>query len=175
MIPLFYLEPDGLNFISIVENPANEEFFIKLSKSEKIQLSADKQIITGLVISPDIPIYRRNGDQEYYIAFKEEAVKQLAKKIIENPKAVDLQHNGNPVDGVSLLEIYLKDTSRGINPKGFEDVPDGSLFVSYKIDNPALWEALKIKDFGFSLDGIFHREDDLEEIYKMLNKIKNFK
>lgn len=169
MIPLYYLEPDKINFISLVENPANEEFCIKLSKQ-----TPDKQIVTGLVVSPDTPIYRRAGNEEYYIAFSEQAIKELAKRIIDNPSSVDLQHNGEPLKGISLVEIYLKDSSRGISPKGFEDTPDGSLFVSYKVDDTDLWEAIKQAHIGFSLDGIFYRDDDLEEIYNMLNKLKNF-
>mgnify|MGYP003563702222 FL=1 len=102
-----------------------------------------------------------------------------AKKIIDNPEAVDIQHNGLKVDDVHLLEIYIKDSARNINPKGFESAPDGSLFASYKVDNLKLWEGLKTGLFGFSIDGLFHLDnselDDYKEIYEILNKFKNIK
>lgn len=140
MIPIYYLTlnpEDKINFVSIVKNPANEMFFEKFSEPMKEQFSLDteKQIITGLIVSPDTPILRKKGDQEYYIAFNEDAIREIAKKIIDNPEAVDIQHNGLKVDDVHLLEIYIKDSARNINPKGFESAPDGSLFASYKVDN----------------------------------------
>lgn len=182
MIPIYYLTlnpEDKINFVSIVENPANETFFEKFSQiKEQFSLDTEKQIITGLIMSPDTPIYRKKGDQEYYIAFNEESIQLIAKKIIDNPEAVDIQHNGQKVDNIHLLEIYIKDSTRNINPKGFESVPDGSLFASYKVDNLALWEGLKTANFGFSIDGLFSLEYDLEdykEIYEILNKLKNVK
>lgn len=184
MIPIYYLTlnpEDKINFVSIVDNPANEMFFEKFSQvKEQFSIDSEKHIITGLIISPDTPIYRKKGDQEYYITFNEDSIKQIAKKIIDNPSAVDIQHNGLKVDDVHLLEIYIKDSTRNINPKGFESVPDGSLFASYKIDNPGLWEGLKTGLFGFSIDGLFHLDeyselDDYKEIYEILNKFKNIK
>ena len=91
--------------------------------------------------------------------------------------------SGGPYDydykGPSLLEIYIKDSARNINPKGFESAPDGSLFASYKVDNLKLWEGLKTGLFGFSIDGLFHLDnselDDYKEIYEILNKFKNIK
>lgn len=184
MIPIYYLTlnpEDKINFVSIVDNPANEMFFEKFSEPIKEQFSLDteKQIITGLIISPDAPILRKKGDQEYYVAFSEDAIREIAKKIIDNPEAVDIQHNGQKVDDVHLLEIYIKDSTRNINPKGFESAPDGSLFASYKVDNLKLWEGLKTGLFGFSIDGLFHFDnselDDYKEIYEILNKFKNIK
>ena len=102
---------------------------------EQFSLDTEKQIITGLIMSPDTPILRKKGDQEYYIAFSEDSIRELAKKIIDNPEAVDIQHNELKVDDVHLIEMYIKDSVRNITPKGFESAPDGSLFASYKVDN----------------------------------------
>lgn len=181
MIPIYYLTlnpEDKINFVSLVENPANETFAEKFSQiKEQFSLDTEKQIITGLIISPDTPIYRKKGGQEYYIAFSKETIREIAKKIIDNPSAVDIQHNGLKVDDIHLLEIYIKDSTRNINPVGFENVPDGSLFASYKVDNIDLWNALKTETFGFSIDGLFHLDElnEYNEIYEILNKLKNIK
>ena len=94
MIPIYYLTlnpEDKINFVSIVENPASGSFFEKFSEPMKEQFSLDteKQIITGLIMSPDTPIYRKRGDHEYYVAFNEDAIREIAKKIIDNPKAAE--------------------------------------------------------------------------------------
>ena len=39
-----------------------------------------------------------------------------------------------------MMETFIKDSERGISPKGFEDVSDGSLFVTFKIEDDGLWE-----------------------------------
>ena len=62
-------EISGIEAISIVENPAIEEDFVAL-KSEEIQLAqVDKQILIGALLVPNKPIYRKRGEEEYYIYF----------------------------------------------------------------------------------------------------------
>ena len=51
-------------------------------------------------------------------------------------------------------------------PKGFEDLPDGSWFGSYKVDNEAVWNDIKAGTFkGFSVEGMFipERSEDVVE------------
>ena len=60
----------GVSAISIVENPAIEEDFVFLSKVGKVELQEvdnEKKILMGPALVPNKPIYRVNGDQEYYI------------------------------------------------------------------------------------------------------------
>jgi len=41
-------------------------------------------------------------------------------------------------------------------PKGYEDVTDGSWFISYLIDNEEVWNKCKAGSFnGFSIEGYF--------------------
>ena len=61
----------GVEAISIVENPAIESDFVAL-KSEEVKLAEvdkEKRILMGAVLIPEKPIYRRNGEDEYYIYF----------------------------------------------------------------------------------------------------------
>jgi hypothetical protein len=67
-------------------------------------------------------------------------------------------------DGVYMFESFLIDKSRMSNPKGFEDLPDGSWFGSYKVDNEDIWAKIKSGEFkGFSVEGDF--------IPKEMNKV----
>mgnify|MGYP003127452398 FL=1 len=55
--------------ISIVEKPAIEEDFIAL-KNEQVLLAEankDKKLLVGALLVPNKPIYRKRGEDEYYI------------------------------------------------------------------------------------------------------------
>ena len=49
-------------------------------------------------------------------------------------------------------------------PMGFEEVADGSWFVSYLIDNEDVWSKVKSGEFkGFSVEGVFDFPADADE------------
>ena len=121
----------------------------------------------------NFPIYRRTEDGfEYYIIFSKETIEIMAEKWLSEgiTNNINLDHNEDKyVNGLFLKEVFIKDTSRGINPKGFEDIEEGSLFGTYKVLNEDVWEEIKNGTFkGFSLEGYF----DLKEydIYKSKEK-----
>lgn len=96
---------------------------------------------------------------------------------------VNIEHlEDSVIPGIILQELYIKDIDRGINPVEFTDCPDGSLFATYKVNNPVIWDAIKAGKFkGFSIEGLFTLErqsdeyEELKEIQKMLRKIKRVK
>lgn len=174
-------ENDGIQFVSLVESPAIETNFLAFNKLQKYSLDTDKRIVTGPLIIADFPIYRRDSIRgEYYVIFSKETIKELAEKFLLDKKttSVNLEHSES-VTGVILTELYIKDVSRGISPKEFEDVSDGSLFATYKVENDSVWEEIRSGAFkGFSLEGIFSLDDsdiEIEELYKLFKKIKNVK
>ena len=82
----------------------------------------------------------------------------MAERYLKNnfQNNVDLNHNGDLVDGVDMVQFFIKDTENGVNPKGFENYADGSLFAEYHINNDEVWEQVKNGEFrGFSLEGYF--------------------
>jgi hypothetical protein len=108
---------------------------------------------------PDQLIYRRdNSFGEYYVTYDAEMVKKIAEKFMrdQNSNNVNKEHK-DPVDGVFMFETFLKDSSRGISaPKGFEDLPEGTWFGSYKVYNNDIWSQVKDGTFkGFSVEGEF--------------------
>ena len=66
-----------VSFNSLVVHPAHEKLFDTFSKQRKYQFNDDEQIITGIAISADTPIYRREDDtnEEYYVVFTPKAIK----------------------------------------------------------------------------------------------------
>ena len=81
-------------------------------------------------------------------------------------KSVNLQHDDNNfVDGIYMFESYITNKERGINPREFEDIPDGSWICSFKVENEALWNEIINGDKlnGFSLQGMFELEEQFEK------------
>lgn len=154
-------EEDRMLRISLVDNPAVEKDFLKFKEETPLICFAKDEMehcLTGVAIRANMPIYRRSGDYEYYVRFDKDTIKEIVEKYSKEGlfNKVDLQHDGEEVSGVYMVEMFLKDTSKGISPKGFEDIEEGSLFVTYKIDNEALWKEIMESDNynGFSIEMI---------------------
>lgn len=161
----------GINAISLVQCPAVEKDFLCFNKEEKpvsMKFDNSKHIITGVVCLADTPIYRYNEKYgEYYVVFSKETIAKMVEKFAKNDlfKAVNLQHDDNSfVDGVYMIESYITNKDRGINPVEFSDIPDGSWIASYKVENEALWNEIinGNKLNGFSLQGMFQLEEAFE-------------
>lgn len=179
-------EDDTLMYcISLVEQPATEANFLVFEADKQPMEFAvqdeDKHLVFGLVMGCNQPIYRRlpNGF-EFYITYDAETIRLMAEKYFKAgyQENVDTDHNNELVDGVNMIQFFIKDTEKGINPKGFEDYADGSLFAEYKVNNEEIWEGIKNGKFnGFSLAGMFDIEPvedenaELEEIYELIEKI----
>jgi hypothetical protein len=61
----------GIDAISLVEHPAIEEDFIALN-SKRVEFatqSEEKRILMGAALVPNKPIYRVNGEEEFYVYF----------------------------------------------------------------------------------------------------------
>lgn len=152
----------GMKNISLVEDPAVEVDFVAF-ESEKVEFSKideEKREITGVVAVADMPIIRKNEQLGvHYIMFEKETIKQMVLKYFKDGKVnnIDLDHSGNMVDGITMIESYIKDSSRNIAPIEFSDVADGSWIATFKVENDEVWDRIK-KDHslkGFSLSGIF--------------------
>ena len=161
----------GMDAISLVECPAVEVDFLKFSKEEPKSLqfaNEEKRIITGVALLADTPIYRVKPDgEEYYVVFDRETIEQLVTKYSKYMfnNFVNIEHSGQHfVDGMYMIESYLKNSERGIVPTEFSEIPDGSWIVSYKVDNIDVWEKIKSGEVkGFSIQGVFNLIEQKEE------------
>ena len=174
---VFYVKIDndelcGIDAISLVDVPAVEKNFLcfkEESKPIKMNFDSSKHIISGVVCLADTPIYRYSEIYgEYYVVFTKETVQQMVEKFAKDDlfKSVNLQHDDdNFVDGVYMFESYIVNKERGIAPKEFTDVPDGSWICSYKVDNEELWNEIVNgnKLNGFSLQGMFGLQEKFEK------------
>ena len=121
----------------------------------------EERIISGPLMLADTPIYRNDDNGEYYVVFSKETIKKIAQRFFKKgyQSNVNLMHDqGNLTEGMTMFESWIKDDKRGIKAmKGFEDVPDGSWFGSFKVDNDEVWQMVKEgKVRGFSVEGQFN-------------------
>lgn len=169
-------ERDGIIAISFVEEPAVESNFMLFGKQIPLFFAnEEKRNILGVIMRADFPIYRRDKDgNEFYITYSADTIAKMAQKYFVSGavNTTSINHNGEMLDGVSLVQWYIKDTNKGIAPNGFDDVKDGSLFAEFHIENENLWTACKDGTFkGFSLEGYFTTEKTNLKSDKMENKI----
>jgi hypothetical protein len=155
-------EFNGVEAISIVENPAIEEDFVALKGQEEIKLAevdSDKKILMGALLIPNKPIYRRNGEEEYYIYFSRKTVLTASQKYLKNgnQKNSTLEHQMN-IQGLTLVESWIKeDKVHDKSVKYGMDLPIGTWMGTVKVDNDEIWNEYvktgKVK--GFSIEGYF--------------------
>ena len=148
----------GLTAVSLVDCPAVERDFLLFDKQEMLfKADEDKQIISGIALLADTPIYRRNQNGEFYVVFEKDTIRQLVEKYSKQGlfNSVNLMHQSDSfVNNVYLIESLIIDKERGICPTEFSDCPDGSWYVSYYVDNKELWNEIKNGEWfnGFSVE-----------------------
>ena len=164
----------GVEAISIVENPAIESDFVAL-KSEEVKLAEvdkEKRILMGAVLIPEKPIYRRNGEDEYYIYFSKDTVVKASQLFLKkgNQGNSTLEHS-KQIEGLTVVESWIvEDLTKDKSALYNLSVPVGTWMASVKVDNDEIWNDYvktgKVK--GFSLEG--HFADQLEK-KKELSKV----
>lgn len=152
---------EGMFVVSLVEEPAIGSLFFPFEK-DKVNLSildAPQHKVIGCVLRADYPILRIDGEGKYYnLVFDKETIYKLTEHFVKynNTGNVSVLHNGKPVGGVELTQLFIKDKSKGIDPVGFDEVSDGSLFAEYKILNEEVWKGICNGVYrGFSIEGVF--------------------
>ena len=151
---------EGLQLVSLVDDPAVVESFLTFNSEEPVKLvftsDEEQHIISGVSLLADTPIYRNDGGEGYYVVFTKETIKQLVEKYNKENKTnlTSLQHNGEIISDCVMVESYFIDKERGICPKEFSHCPDGSWITSYKVTNDELWNEIKTSGQlnGFSVE-----------------------
>jgi hypothetical protein len=124
--------------ISVVENPAIEEDFVALKTETKeykfAEVDKDKKILIGPILIPNKPIYRKNGDEEYYIYFSRETVRKASQLYLKqgNQSNSTLEHN-SAIEGLTLVESWLVEDKENDKSNMYGmDLPLGDLGWSSK-------------------------------------------
>lgn len=179
IIPLFWASiadnDEGMFRVSLVDEPAVERTFMAFNTSKSVPVYAvsneEKRLVRGVLMRANFPIYRKDAQMgEYYIAFSPTTIRRMVERFLVegHQKDVNVMHiPGSNVEGVDPVQIFIKDSTAGINPSGFEDIEDGSLFGEYHVTNDGVWDDIKHGRFrGFSIEGVF----GLSESFHKTNK-----
>lgn len=165
-------DEEGMLRISLVDAPAVMSDFMKFAEQKPVQLFSiedeEKRLVYGVVMRADFPIYRVGpSGNEFYMIFKADTIRKMAQKYLAEGRQndVNLMHvDGSEVEGVEMVQFFIKDTAKGVNPAGFDNIADGSLFAEFHVINDEVWAQVKDGTFkGFSLEGIFDLEPEQDE------------
>ena len=176
---------NGIDAISIVSEPAIEENFIALKEEQRIEFAVhdqEKRILMGAALIPNKPIYRRNGEEEFYVFFSKETIRRANELFFMrgHQNKATLEHEVS-INGLSVVESWIiEDKAKDKSALYNMDLPVGTWMISMKVENEDVWKDYvktgKVK--GFSIEGYFadkmklRRSLEEEEAEAMLSDIR---
>ena len=159
----------GVYAISLVEDPAIEEYFVQMSKDYDIKLAEidrEKRLFMTPVLIPNQKILRLDDNgNAFNIVFPAETIQmaqqEFQKRGFQNEST--LEHDINlKLEGVTFVESWIKEDEVHDKSvmKGFNQ-PIGTWFTIFRVDDDEVMakiEAGEIK--GVSIDGAFELEEN---------------
>ncbi len=170
-LPVIYLTIDdneeaGVDAVALVDTPAIEREWMAFNKKKTYRFevtSEDKRIISGPLMVAGLPIYRRDEEgKEYYVVFDANTIRKIVYKYMKQGRtdSVNEMHE-TALDGVFMFESFIIDEMKP-TPKGFSELPNGSWFGSFRVENDDVWQQVKDGDFkGFSVEGLFSEDREM--------------
>ena len=152
-------EIHGVSTISLVESPAIEEEWVALSNTMKLQMAdQDRKLLIGAALVPDRPIYRREGDEEFYIKFSRQTIEKVAHKFMMEMRLMSTNHeHSEELAHNTIVESWV---TLGKNDKSYElglNPPPGTWMIAMHVGSDKYWSEYvksgKVK--GFSIEGLF--------------------
>jgi hypothetical protein len=170
-------EMAGVDAVSLVEYPAIEENFVALKEQITLaEVDKEKHILMGAALVPQKPIYRKNGDEEFYIFFSKETIEKVSQLFLKNSKHKNatMEHEYQLTDMTIVESWIVEDAVHDKSRKFGMEVPVGTWMVSMKVEDDSVWNDYvktgKVK--GFSIEGYFADRYQMSEEDKLINEIK---
>lgn len=189
-LPIYRLRPNddenafNWEYTAFVDKPATAELFMAFKEDvnyfEFKTIDEEKRIVMGPIMVANLPIYRKDPvtQEEFLVVFYPEDIDLLLQKFQKQK----LNDQTNPdhkrelaFDGVFMYQNWITNKEMNIGvPKGFNELPDGSLFGVFKIDNDTVWQDIKVGKYkGFSIEGKFNREPMINLSEKEINDLRD--
>lgn len=162
---------NGLQILSMVENPAIEINYVKMEEEinhiKMEVLDEEKNIVIAPALVPGMLIPRVHKGIKYYISFDKETIEQSLVKMSAEQKDqnVDINHSEKLINGAIVMEKFITHPNRVTQVKNFENLPIGTLFFTAKVIDEKLMSDIKAgKINGWSIDGFYDLEieEDVE-------------
>ena len=161
--------------VSVVNKPAVEsdfQFFSEQRMEKFVGVEGERRMLYGCALRPDFPIYRNNGEEEYYLEFDKEAIDKISKNYFK----MGFQSNWtaghkDEVEGLTITESWIKEdmykdksVALGLDP----ELPIGSWFIGCHCENDEIWKKVIEGNYhGFSIEavvGVEEFEKQVEEL-----------
>jgi hypothetical protein len=159
----------GVYAISLVNDPAIEEFFVQMSKEYDIKLAEidkEKRLFMSPVLIPNQKILRidENGNA-FNIVFEADTIEMaqqaFQKRGYQNEST--LEHDINlKLDGVTFVETWIKKDNVHDQSviKGFNQ-PIGTWFTIFRVDDDEVMAKIESGEIkGVSIDGAFELDEN---------------
>ena len=160
----------GVYAISLVEDPAIEEYFVQMSKDYEVKLAEidkEKRLFMTPVLIPDQKILRIDDKgNAFNIVFPKETIQlaqqEFQKRGFQNEST--LEHDINlKLEGVTFVESWIKedDVHDKSVMKGFNQ-PIGTWFTIFRVDDDEVMAKIESGEIkGVSIDGAFELEENV--------------
>ena len=151
--------------VSLVDEPAIESNFIALSKQSEKRVfleKDDKHIVMGAVLIPDMPIYRNQDGEEFYLQFSSATIEKLAHDFLRMGRNFNFSYqHEEDVKGISVIESWIVNDPKMDKCSIYGiDVPSGTWMMAAKVDNEEMWDKIKNGEAkGFSIEAIVNLDE----------------
>lgn len=158
--------------MSVVSKGAVEsdfQFFSEQRIEKFVGVDGERRMIYGCALRPDFPIYRNNGEEEYYLEFSKEAVDKISKNYFKMGfQSSWTEGHKDEVEGLTITESWIKESmtmDKSVALGLDANLPLGSWFIGCYCENDDIWNAVKEgKYHGFSIEAIVGVEEFESEI-----------
>ena len=183
-----------IDAISLVTSPAIEQDFVFFGKEKTnltfAKIDEEKRMLVSPALIPNKQIFRHdaNTDTDYYVYFSKDTVREASQLYLKhnNHHKATYQHE-DEISGVLTTESWIKEGDMDKSKLYGYDLPNGTWFVSMKIENDEIWNKIKGGELrGLSIEGYFidkmeqmsetvkpTNEEILSALNEIINDIKN--
>ena len=155
-------EQSGIDAISVVEYPAIEENFVALNDKKEYKFKSvddEKKLLVGALLVPNKMIYRKDGDEEYYIHFSKETVRKASQLyLMRGYQSNATYEHIKDIEGLTLVESWIIDDKENDKSNSYGmDLPLGTWVGAIKVTNEKIWQQFVKEGLinGFSIEGFF--------------------
>ena len=173
----------GINEIAFTNNPAIEVKGFYFNKQRKLMFKDEyKMRVVSPALIPDIEIFRKDEDGEYYVKFTKEDIEILVENFMSKGGVNKFNDEHSDIKPKSyILESWIIETE---NDKAYEkynfkksEVPVGSFMVISQITDKEYFqnEVVENGKTGFSVEGFFDQVLELNKNKKEdMSKVQKF-
>jgi len=173
-------EETTVSFNSLVHDPAHEISFQTFANVKRFEFNDVEQVISGVAISADTPIYRYDSKtkEEYYVMFTKEIIEKLHHNFNKNNRnaAINIMHSDKMAEAYVTENWLIEDKEHDKSKIYGFDLPIVTSFGLVNIESKEFWESeIKTGNLrGFSIEAFLQRKEKPINTIKMSTQASMF-